>query len=140
MEDLKASSREEALLAKIAGLDDPYAASIQPSSREEWFLNKIAEKTNSGGGGPLIATLVSVDGKTGLDKTAKEIHEAFQTSGVIVKSDYGEYGDAVYSVVLVIAMGGQVTIAAVSLDDVNFKPMFFVAATETDYPTEYVPT
>ena len=81
MEDLKASSREEALLAKIAGLDDPFADSIQPSSREEWFLNKIAEKTNSGssGGGAFIVrgTLnegSSTDGT--VDKTEAEIWDA----------------------------------------------------------------
>lgn len=101
MEDLKPSSREEAVLAKIAGIEDPMVDAFEPSSREEWFMNEIANKMAEGGGGSGGGVLVvnlhmeSDEGKSGgmrmvCDKTADEMFQAIETKSVVLKIEVSE--------------------------------------------------
>ena len=98
MEDLKPSSREEAVLAEIAGIEDPMVDAFEPSSREEWFMNKIAEKMAEGGGGsggggsdddggPFVITGTFNEDSTSVgtvDKTTSEIEEALENNREVV--------------------------------------------------------
>jgi hypothetical protein len=110
MEDLKPSSREEAVLAKIAGIEDPMVDAFEPSSREEWFMNKIAEAMAEGGGsgGGVVfvitkrkqsATKASQGAKITafkvvLDKTYNEIVAAIEAGRICVIYYYDSENDS----------------------------------------------
>ena len=111
MEDLKPSSREEAVLAKIAGIEDPMVDAFEPSSREEWFMNKIAEKMAEGGGGSGGGAFVITKRRQGdpkasqgtkgskkvvLDKTYNEIVAAIEAGRICVIYYYDSANDSHY--------------------------------------------
>lgn len=77
---MEPKTRREHFLAKVAG--NPYDSTILPKTREEFFLNDIAESGGggSGGGGTFVIGVSeeTSDNKTILtfDKTAQEISTA----------------------------------------------------------------
>ena len=53
---MKPITRKEMLMAKAAGQDVP---DLEPITREEYFLNQIAESGGGGGGGGVVCDLTS---------------------------------------------------------------------------------
>ena len=84
LEHLKPSCRWEHFMAKIAGeeeLENDYI----PSSREEGFLYKIAQKTNSGGsGGTMYTTITRTPDAYVFDKTYAELKAAYDSGNLLV--------------------------------------------------------
>lgn len=94
---MKPKTRLDNFLAKIAG--DPEAdTSMEPKSREEHYLNKIAENSGSGSGGAsnaftMTLTPVNSDSMSAftVDKTYAEIRQAVSNnSPLIIVMKYGD--------------------------------------------------
>lgn len=135
MEDLKPSSREEAVLAKIAGIEDPMVDAFEPSSREEWFMNQIAERMGEGGGGSgggsVFVDFTASGAKFIATKTAGEIFNLIMDGNAVVFRR--KEGDLA---MLMPCLGASNVseyrfYVCMGRDVVNY----FVADTASDYPT-----
>ena len=76
-------TRKEHFLARIAG--KPHDESLFPITREEFFLDDIAESGGGGGGGGLFIVTVTTSGSTLVaDKTVADIHHALASGKIPV--------------------------------------------------------
>ena len=102
---MKPITRKEMLMAKAAGQTVP---DLEPITREEYFLNQIAESGGGGGGGgaTIVECVYDDDAHTLTSSiTAKELWEAYAAGGAIVSyTDYQGY--ATYEIILLAAKGG----------------------------------
>lgn len=125
---MKPITRKEMLMAKAAGQSVP---NITPITREEYFLNQIAESGGGGGGGggaTIVECVYDDDAHTLTSSiTAKELWDAYADGGAIITFDDSGYTNRF--MIMGAAMGGGNPGYVFIYGDGRF-----LADSDTDYP------
>ena len=123
-------TRKENWLAKIAG--DPQAdEAMTPRTREEYFLNEIAENGGGGGGTGDGVLVVNIDADTQtLDKTWQEIDDA-PMAVLVSTTESSKHTYVVHETAYYDDFGYAVT----TLDFRSSAPVTYLATTADGYPT-----
>lgn len=132
---MKPITRKEMLMAKAAGQSVP---DIEPITREEYFLNQIAESGGGSGGGGGSAVICEVDFNIETEAmtarmTAGELFAAIQNGSVVIfhiaDEDNSLYG---YLFVLSVAQMPGMYVFTINFGE---SLMTLTASSEDGYPT-----
>lgn len=110
---MKPLTRKEFFMAKAAGQTVP---DLEPITREEYFLNQIAESGGGGGGGGVTIVPATASSDTGMITSSMKAGELYNAvgNGVVYLSISEEDYEALYGIIEAHIVEGRYSFAVAS--------------------------